>query len=107
MVRLVVMTTWILVIDIMPLGSVCYLHVLGQGIVFINTAQAVIDLMDKRGAIYSDRPQSVRLFGEALHSIITPNKSPNQGYDTGIVSLFILNEPLLLNFVLDVVAKIW
>ncbi|KAK0479198.1 cytochrome P450 [Armillaria novae-zelandiae] len=38
-------------------GEVCYLHVLGQGIVFLNSADAASDLLDKRGAIYSDRPE--------------------------------------------------
>jgi hypothetical protein len=41
-------------------GSVCYLHILGQGLVFLNTPDAVFDLMDKRGAIYSDKPQLVK-----------------------------------------------
>ncbi|KAF9043019.1 cytochrome P450 [Panaeolus papilionaceus] len=40
-------------------GDVVYLHVLGQGIVFLNSAEAAIDLLDKRGAIYSDKPKFV------------------------------------------------
>jgi hypothetical protein len=36
-------------------GDVVYLHVFGQGIVFLNSVDAVNELMDKRGAIYSDR----------------------------------------------------
>ncbi|KIM86577.1 hypothetical protein PILCRDRAFT_308713 [Piloderma croceum F 1598] len=40
-------------------GSVCYLHILGQGLVFLNTPEAAVDLMDKRGTIYSDKPQLV------------------------------------------------
>ncbi|KAF8908139.1 cytochrome P450 [Gymnopilus junonius] len=33
-----------------------YVHVLGVGIVFLNTAEAACDLLDKRGSIYSDKP---------------------------------------------------
>ncbi|KAK0199369.1 cytochrome P450 [Desarmillaria ectypa] len=38
-------------------GDVCYLHVFGQGIIFLSSAEAASDLLDKRGAIYSDRPR--------------------------------------------------
>ncbi|KAF9264300.1 cytochrome P450 [Marasmius fiardii PR-910] len=37
-------------------GDVCYLHILNWNIVFLNSAQAADDLLEKRGAIYSDRP---------------------------------------------------
>ncbi|KAF7984180.1 hypothetical protein HWV62_16866 [Athelia sp. TMB] len=40
-------------------SSVCYLHLFGQGIVFLNTPEAVLELLDKRGDIYSDRPPMV------------------------------------------------
>jgi len=40
-------------------GEVTYLHVLGQGLVFLNSPEAAFDLLDKRGAIYSDKPQLV------------------------------------------------
>ncbi|KAF8347394.1 cytochrome P450 [Amanita rubescens] len=40
-------------------GDVVYLHVFGQGLVFLNSPEAASDLMDKRGSIYSDRPPSV------------------------------------------------
>ncbi|KAI0260736.1 cytochrome P450 [Gloeopeniophorella convolvens] len=36
-------------------GDVVYLHVFGQGLVFLNSPTAVTELMDKRSAIYSDR----------------------------------------------------
>ncbi|KAI0316607.1 cytochrome P450 [Amylostereum chailletii] len=36
-------------------GDIVYLHILGQGIVFLNTAETANELMEKRGAIYSDR----------------------------------------------------
>ncbi|KAF5310108.1 hypothetical protein D9619_010510 [Psilocybe cf. subviscida] len=38
------------------LGDVVYLHVFGIGLVFLNSAEAATDLLDKRGAIYSDKP---------------------------------------------------
>lgn len=44
------------------LGSVVYLHILGQGLVFLNTHEAVYDLMEKRNDIYSDKPQLVLSF---------------------------------------------
>jgi hypothetical protein len=40
-------------------GDVVYLHVLGQGLVFLNSPEAADDLLDKRGAIYSDKPKLV------------------------------------------------
>ncbi|KAK0184475.1 cytochrome P450 [Armillaria mellea] len=44
-------------------GDVCYLHVLGQGIVFLSSADAASDLFEKRGTIYSDRPE-LRMVGD-------------------------------------------
>lgn len=40
-------------------GEIVYLHVLGQGLVFLNTPEAAFDLLDKRGSIYSDKPSLV------------------------------------------------
>jgi hypothetical protein len=40
-------------------GDVVYLHVVGQGLVFLNSPEANFDLLDKRGSIYSDKPQLV------------------------------------------------
>ncbi|KAF8880650.1 cytochrome P450 [Infundibulicybe gibba] len=40
-------------------GDVCYLHVLGQGLVFLSSPEAALDLLDKRGSIYSDKPHLV------------------------------------------------
>ncbi|KIJ09366.1 hypothetical protein PAXINDRAFT_87543 [Paxillus involutus ATCC 200175] len=40
-------------------GRITYLHVFGQGLVFLNTPEAVFELLDKRGAIYSDKPRLV------------------------------------------------
>jgi len=41
------------------LGDVVYIHVLGQSLVFLNSADAAFDLLDKRGSIYSDKPSLV------------------------------------------------
>ncbi|KAI6044587.1 cytochrome P450 [Pisolithus marmoratus] len=40
-------------------GRITYLNVFGLGVVFLNTPEAVSELLDKRGSIYSDRPQLV------------------------------------------------
>ncbi|KAG6376579.1 cytochrome P450 [Boletus reticuloceps] len=40
-------------------GPITYLHVVGQGLVFLNTPEVALDLLDKRGAIYSDKPHLV------------------------------------------------
>ncbi len=36
-----------------------YIHVFGQGLVFCNTYDTATDLLEKRGAIYSDKPALV------------------------------------------------
>ncbi|KZW03028.1 cytochrome P450 [Exidia glandulosa HHB12029] len=38
-------------------GPVTYLRVLTKNVIVVNTMQAVTDLLEKRSAIYSDRPQ--------------------------------------------------
>ncbi|KAI0772523.1 cytochrome P450 [Trametes elegans] len=40
-------------------GGTVYLHVFGQGLLFLNTQEAATDLLEKRGAIYSDKPPLV------------------------------------------------
>jgi cytochrome P450 len=40
-------------------GEVCYANVLGQSIVVVSSADAAVELLDKRGAIYSDKPKLV------------------------------------------------
>jgi hypothetical protein len=40
-------------------GDVVYLHILGQGLVFLNSPEAAFNLLDKRGSIYSDKPSLV------------------------------------------------
>ncbi|KAJ7250711.1 cytochrome P450 [Mycena rebaudengoi] len=37
-------------------GDVVYVHIAGQGLVFLNSPEATMDLLDKRGAIYGDKP---------------------------------------------------
>lgn len=36
-----------------------YVHVFGQGLVFLNTFEAASDLLEKQGSIYSDKPALV------------------------------------------------
>ncbi|KAK0447013.1 cytochrome P450 [Desarmillaria tabescens] len=38
-------------------GDVCYLHVLGWSVIFLSSPDSAYELLDKRGAIYSDKPQ--------------------------------------------------
>ncbi|CDO74770.1 hypothetical protein BN946_scf185001.g18 [Trametes cinnabarina] len=40
-------------------GEVVYLHVFGQGLLFVNSYEAAVDLLEKWGAIYSDKPKMV------------------------------------------------
>ena len=40
-------------------GELVYLNIFGQGILFVNTYEAAVDLLEKRGAIYSDKPKMV------------------------------------------------
>jgi hypothetical protein len=40
-------------------GDVVYLHVLGQGMIILNTAEAAVELLDNKGRIYSDKPRAV------------------------------------------------
>ena len=41
------------------LGDVIHLRVLGRDIIVLNSVQAATDLFDKRGGLYSDRPNFV------------------------------------------------
>jgi hypothetical protein len=36
-----------------------HIKVPGQHIIVLDTMEAAIDLLDKRGSIYSDRPQTI------------------------------------------------
>ncbi|RPD65443.1 cytochrome P450 [Lentinus tigrinus ALCF2SS1-7] len=40
-------------------GELVYLNIFGQGILLVNTHEAAIDLLEKRGAIYSDKPKMI------------------------------------------------
>ncbi|KAI0746722.1 cytochrome P450 [Daedaleopsis nitida] len=40
-------------------GDVVYVHVFGQGLLFVNSYEAAFDLMEKKGSIYSDKPHLV------------------------------------------------
>lgn len=45
------------------IGDVIYLHCLGKKMLVLNSVEAAQDLLEKRSAIYSNRPRFV-LFGE-------------------------------------------
>ncbi|KAH8103320.1 cytochrome P450 [Cristinia sonorae] len=40
-------------------GDIVYIHVFGQGLVFLNSYDVTVDLLEKRGSIYSDKPALV------------------------------------------------
>ncbi|KAI0701738.1 cytochrome P450 [Earliella scabrosa] len=40
-------------------GELVYLNIFGQGLLFVNSYEAAVDLLEKRGAIYSDKPKMV------------------------------------------------
>lgn len=40
-------------------GDIMYIHVFGQGLVFCNTYEVATDLLERQGAIYSDKPHLV------------------------------------------------
>ncbi|GJE98219.1 cytochrome P450 [Phanerochaete sordida] len=40
-------------------GDIVYIHLLGQGLVFCNTYEVAQDLLEKKGSIYSDKPNLV------------------------------------------------
>jgi len=40
-------------------GDVVYLHVCGQSLLFLSSPQAALELMEKRGSIYSNKPSLV------------------------------------------------
>ncbi|KAI0826682.1 hypothetical protein BC628DRAFT_251530 [Trametes gibbosa] len=39
-------------------GDVIYLKIFNENLVFLNSVEAASDLLEKRGSIYSDRPQT-------------------------------------------------
>ena len=47
------------------LGDVIYINTLGQDTIILNSSKAAIDLLDKRSAIYSNRPVFM-MFGEIV-----------------------------------------
>jgi len=40
-------------------GDVVYVHLVGQGLVFLSSSEAAFELLEKRGSIYSDKPSLV------------------------------------------------
>ncbi|KAF8991668.1 cytochrome P450 [Cyathus striatus] len=38
-------------------GSVCYLHIFGKSVIFLNSPKAATELLERRGVVYSDRPK--------------------------------------------------
>jgi hypothetical protein len=45
--------------ELVPTGDLIYLNVAGQLIVIINSPKVGVALLDRRAAIYSDRPRNI------------------------------------------------
>ncbi|KAL1689503.1 cytochrome P450 [Schizophyllum commune] len=60
-------------------SAVIHVNVLGQHIIVLNTLTAAVDLLHKRGAIYSDRPhwESFRMLGYEHDVLLTSSKDPS------------------------------
>ncbi|KAF9456701.1 cytochrome P450 [Collybia nuda] len=52
-------------------GDVIHLRLLGQPVIVLNSIQAAMDLLDKRGAIYSDRPPFLTFKLMGWKSVVT------------------------------------
>ena len=46
-------------LHVMYPGDVMHLKVLNQNIIILNSVKAASELLDKRGALYSDRPRFI------------------------------------------------
>ena len=55
-------------------GKVAHLRIPGNTMIILNSAQAAIDLLDKRGAIYSDRAQSDVFMLYAILFYLSPRR---------------------------------
>lgn len=65
-------------------GDIVYVHVLGRPMVIVHTLRAARELMDKRGAIYSDRPRLV-LLTEMYDSLpLSPKLYVTQCFQDGV-----------------------
>ena len=52
-------------------GPLVYLTVFGQGILVLNTHQVAVDLLDRRGNIYSDRPRLISKCGSCCQPSVS------------------------------------
>jgi cytochrome P450 len=56
-------------------GPITHIRIFNKSIVFLNTPEAVLDLLDKRGSLYSDKPHLVmagELCGCENMAVFTP-----------------------------------
>jgi hypothetical protein len=60
------------------LGDVVYLHLFGQGLIFLSSPTAVFELMEKRNVIYSDRAPLVMV--TELFVLYIAHHSANRDY---------------------------
>ncbi|KIK54565.1 hypothetical protein GYMLUDRAFT_232002 [Collybiopsis luxurians FD-317 M1] len=64
-------------------GDVVYVSALGQSIVVLNSAQAISDLLEHRGAVYSDRVKMVmagELVGYGDYAVMMPNDARHREF---------------------------
>ena len=59
---------------ISTIGDIVHLHMFGQHIIIVNSHEVAVDLYDKRGAIYSNRPHlpSTEIVGYTQTVPLTP-----------------------------------
>lgn len=76
------------------LGDVVYIEALGKRIVVLNSAEAAVDLLERRSAIYSDRDTTIMVhelcvllvFKTSAHILISFSRRMNWGWILGNVS---------------------
>lgn len=64
-------------------GDICYLHILGQHIVFINRVEIASELLEKRGAIYSGKPRLIMVGEMYVHQFSTCDPPSNSRFMVG------------------------
>ena len=55
----------------MRIGDVMHLSIFGKDFIILSTFKAARDLMDKRSALYSDRPRLVLLVEMCVFTLLT------------------------------------
>ncbi|PPQ97133.1 hypothetical protein CVT26_000618 [Gymnopilus dilepis] len=56
-------------------GNMTYIHVLGQGVLFLNKAEVAFDLLDRRGAVYSSKPRLIMVGELSVNNFLRSNEA--------------------------------